>query len=102
MEHAVDQDTSSGGEPRDTSPRGNPAADRVPAAADRVLAVWCPDWPVLAVGADPDTPAAVLAGQGSRRTVLACSPAARAAGVRRGQAVRDAQRRCPELTLHPR
>jgi protein ImuB len=70
--------------------------------AERVLAVWCPDWPVLAVGADPDSPAAVLAGQGSRRTVLACSPAARAAGVKRGQAVRDAQRRCPELVLHPR
>src|SRR6185312_6031665 len=97
MEHAVDQGSSPPGEePRDASPRGNPAA------ADRVLAVWCPDWPVLAVDADPDTPAAVLAGQGSRRTVLACSPAARAAGVRRGQAVRDAQRRCPELTLHPR
>ena len=71
-------------------------------AADRVLAVWCPDWPVLAVGADPDVPAAVLTGHGARRTVLACSPAARAAGVRRGQAVREAQRRCPELTLHPR
>lgn len=93
----MDQGSSPPGEePRDASPRGNPAV------ADRVLAVWCPDWPVLAVGADPDTPAAVLAGQGSRRTVLACSPAARAAGVRRGQAVRDAQRRCPELTLHPR
>lgn len=69
---------------------------------DRVLAVWCPDWPVLAVGADPDEPAAVLTGAGSRRSVLACSPAARAAGVRRGQAVREAQRRCPELILHLR
>ncbi|MBR7839661.1 DNA polymerase Y family protein [Actinospica durhamensis] len=66
------------------------------------MAIWCPDWPVLAVGADPDTPAAVLTGHGARRTVLACSPAARAAGVRRGQAVRDAQRHCPELTLYPR
>ncbi|WP_034262953.1 DNA polymerase Y family protein [Actinospica robiniae] len=89
----MDQGASSPGEgPRDAAPPG----------ADRVLAVWCPDWPVLAVGADPDMPAAVLAGNGSRRTVLACSPAARAAGVRRGQAVRDAQRRCPELTLHSR
>ena len=113
MEYAVDQGAiSPGEEPRDAprvrAPEPAPApvrgsASRVaPGSADRVLALWCPDWPVLAVGADPDMPAAVLTGHGTRRTVLACSPAARAAGVRRGQAVRDAQRHCPELTLHPR
>jgi protein ImuB len=68
----------------------------------RVLVVWCPDWPVYAVGAGPDVPAAVLVGEGAARTVLACSAAARAAGVRRGQRVRDAQRLCPELSVHPR
>jgi protein ImuB len=68
----------------------------------RVLVVWCPDWPVHAVGAGPDVPAAVLIGQGARATVLACSAAARAAGVRRGQRVRDAQRLCPQLRVHPR
>jgi protein ImuB len=68
----------------------------------RVLVVWCPDWPVHAVGAGPDVPAAVLLGQGARATVLACSAAARAAGVRRGQRVRDAQRLCPQLKVHPR
>lgn len=93
--------------PRNTvvgiAPAAVSAAPTAPSPrADRVLAVWCPDWPVLAAGADPDVPAAVLTGQGSRRSVLACSPAARAAGVRRGQAVRDAQRRCPELALYPR
>ena len=68
----------------------------------RVLAVWCPDWPVHAVGAGPDVPAAVLVGQGARRTVLACSAAARAEGVRRGQRVRDAQRVCPRLRVYQR
>ncbi|HWG25277.1 DNA polymerase Y family protein [Actinospica sp.] len=68
----------------------------------RVLVVWCPDWPVHAVGAGPDVPAAVLVGEGARATVLACSAAARAAGVRRGQRVRDAQRLCPELRAYPR
>ena len=74
----------------------------MPDTPARVLVVWCPDWPVHAVGAGPDVPAAVLVGQGARRTVLACSAAARAAGVRRGQRVRDAQRLCPELRVHPR
>jgi protein ImuB len=67
-----------------------------------VLIAWCPDWPVLAVGADLDAPAAVLDGAGSRAAVAACSPAARAAGVRRGQRVREAQRLCPELAVLPR
>lgn len=74
----------------------------MPDTPARVLVVWCPDWPVHAVGAGPDVPAAVLVGQGARRTVLACSAAARAAGVRRGQRMRDAQRLCPELSVHPR
>ena len=68
----------------------------------RVLVAWCPDWPVHAVGAGPDVPAAVLVGDGARATVLACSAAARAAGVRRGQRVRDAQRLCPQLRAYPR
>lgn len=81
------------------TPTPAPGASDAPA---RVLVVWCPDWPVHAVGAGPDVPAAVLVGEGARRTVLACSAAARAAGVRRGQRVRDAQRLCPELRVHPR
>jgi protein ImuB len=63
----------------------------------RTLVVWCPDWPVMALLADlpPGSPAAVL----EKGQVLACSPAARAEGVRRGMRRRDAQSRCPELTL---
>ena len=72
------------------------AADQdVPA---RVLVVWCPDWPVTAAGLDAATPGAVVAGS----LVEACSAAARAGGVRRGQRVRDAQRHCPELVLRDR
>ncbi|MEW2353898.1 DNA polymerase Y family protein [Spirillospora sp. NPDC029432] len=64
----------------------------------RVLVVWCPDWPVTAVGVDAGTPGAVVAEQ----RVAACSAAARAAGVRRGQRIRDAQRRCPDLVVRER
>jgi protein ImuB len=60
---------------------------------DRVLAVWCPDWPVVAAGA-PGPAAVVHAGR-----VLACSPAARAEGVRPGLRRREAQACCPGLEL---
>jgi protein ImuB len=71
----------------------------------RVLAVWCPDWPVVAALAETDiaapgkagAPAAVL----TRSAVVACNSAARADGVRRGMRRRDAQARCPELLLLP-
>jgi len=64
--------------------------------AARTLAVWCPDWPVIAAGGGAERPGAVLrAGQ-----VFACSAAARDEGVRRGQRRRDAQSRCPELTVY--
>jgi len=62
----------------------------------RTLVVWCPDWPVVAVGADAGTPAAVVSGG----RVTACTAAARDAGVRRGQRLRDAQRHCPALDVH--
>jgi len=63
-----------------------------------VLVVWCPDWPVVVTGEDPAAPAAVVA----TGHVVACSAAARAAGVRRGQRLRDAQRHCPVLIVHAR
>ncbi|MBB1243623.1 DNA polymerase Y family protein [Streptomyces durbertensis] len=71
----------------------------------RVLVVWCPDWPVTALSerdaerAEPaDTPVAVV----SAGRVVACSPAARAAGVRRRMRPREAQSRCPALRLRER
>jgi protein ImuB len=62
----------------------------------RALVVWCPDWPVVAAGAGAKESAVVVAaGQ-----VVAGTAAARQAGVRRGQKLRDAQRRCAGLVVH--
>lgn len=65
----------------------------------RTAVVWCPDWPVVATGVADDVPAAVLSGDGGRGEVLACSAAARTAGVRRGMGLRQAQHRCPEMRV---
>lgn len=69
-------------------------------SASRRLAVWCPDWPVVAAARDaggtPLAPAAVF----SANRVLACSETARSSGVRRGMRRREAQGRCPELVVH--
>lgn len=65
----------------------------------RTIAVWCPDWPVVAgcaaAGIAADSPAAVLSAGG----VVACSATARREGIRRGLRKREAQGRCPELVL---
>ncbi|WP_329487043.1 DNA polymerase Y family protein [Kitasatospora sp. NBC_01246] len=67
-----------------------------------MLVVWCPDWPVVAVEGSADgggdVPVAVVAGG----RVLACSEAARSAGVRQGQRLKLAQRLCPALELRER
>ena len=46
-------------------------------------------------------PAAIWTTEGSRRVLVAVSPAAAAAGLRPGQALADAQAILPELALHP-
>jgi protein ImuB len=61
----------------------------------RTLVVWCPDWPVVAAGHGPGDPAAVV----YANRVVACSPAARAEGVRVGLRRREAQARCPALVV---
>jgi protein ImuB len=61
----------------------------------RMVVVWCPDWPVAAAGAPPDSLTAVV----HANRVVACSKAARAEGVRPGLRRREAQGRCPELEL---
>ena len=63
----------------------------------RTLVVWCPDWPVTPHLADH--PASAPIGVLAKGQVLACNPAARADGVRRGMRRRDAQSRCPGLVL---
>ena len=64
-------------------------------AGVRTLVVRCPDWPLTALGVGPVEPALVLA---SGR-VVATTPAAREAGVARGQRLREAQFRCPEVRV---
>lgn len=65
----------------------------------RTLVAWCPDWPVVAAaqdaGLDHDLPIAVI----EKSLVFACSPAARAEGVKRGMRARAAQARCTNLVL---
>ncbi|RGC67967.1 DNA polymerase IV [Micromonospora sp. MW-13] len=65
----------------------------------RTLLLWCPDWPVLAAeiveGVPAVGPVAVL----HANRVVACSERARAEGVRRGLRKREAQGRCPQLTV---
>ncbi|WP_040164103.1 DNA polymerase Y family protein [Microbacterium gorillae] len=69
----------------------------------RSLVLWFPDWPVTALSLssptplDPAEPVAVV----RANTVVDCSTAARAEGVRRGQRRRDAQGACPRLRIVP-
>ncbi|WP_375386689.1 DNA polymerase Y family protein [uncultured Microbacterium sp.] len=87
----------------------------------RSLVLWFPDWPVTALLRDPTAGVARRASGSApnstapdstapnstappiavmeRNLVVACSPAARAEGVRRGQRRRDAQARCPRLVV---
>ncbi|QIK62241.1 DNA polymerase Y family protein [Leucobacter viscericola] len=73
-------------------------------AAERTLVFWVPDWPIQAFLRDQDDadkvsdPAIALIAQ---HRVAACSPAARAEGVRTGLREREAQSRCPRLAVHP-
>lgn len=67
----------------------------------RVLCLWVPDWPVLAAVRDgaarEGAPLAIVAAN----RVVACSPAARAQGVARGQRRREAQSACTALVVLP-
>ena len=65
----------------------------------RTLVLSCPDWPVAAAGlvdgVPVHEPVAVLAAG----RVVACSPAARAEGVRTDLRRREAQSRCPHVVV---
>lgn len=104
-----------------------PAVD-VSFTPPRMIAIWCPDWPVAAAlaGVRAGTlPATIMSGGTlpahtlpasilpvsttdhpvavvTANHVVACSHPARAAGVRRGMRRREAQSRCPELLVLPR
>jgi protein ImuB len=66
-----------------------------------VLALWCPDWPVVAAAAAEGVPVHRPAAVVAANRVLACSALARGFGVRRGLRRREAQARCPELAVLP-
>ncbi|MDD7917820.1 DNA polymerase Y family protein [Actinomycetospora callitridis] len=68
-------------------------------APARVLALWCPDWPVVAGAAEAGLPSARPAAVLASHRVVACSATARAQGVRRGLRRREAQARCPDLAV---
>ncbi len=63
----------------------------------RVLALWCMDWPAVAAAAAAKLPPTAPIAVTLANRVIACSAAARAAGVRRGLRRREAQARCPQL-----
>lgn len=58
--------------------------------------MWFPDWPITAAGFDGDTDHAAVI---FANRVVACSAAARRDGVRRGLRRREAQARCPDVTV---
>ena len=66
--------------------------------AVRTLVVWCPDWPVVALGYSLDEAVAVV----YANRVVAASSAAREYGVVRGLRRRVAQARCVELKVRER
>jgi len=77
------------------------AAFRAEAVAPRSLIVWVPDWPIVALSRDGDDPLDVAEPIAvfEKGMVVACSGAAREQGVRRRMRRRDAQARCPRLTV---
>jgi protein ImuB len=70
-------------------------APGVAVTAVRTLVVHVADWPVVAAGARPDEPAAVL----HANRVVACTDAARVEGVEVGMRRRESQARCPSLAV---
>ena len=65
----------------------------------RLLVLWCPDWPVHAHAQAEHLAAEAPVALIEKNVVLACSPAARTEGVRRGMRQREAQARCPAIHL---
>lgn len=62
----------------------------------RILALWCPDWPVTAAGFDSASERVIVL---HANRVVACSEAARSDGVKRGLRRHEAQARSPEAVV---
>ncbi|MHA7275823.1 DNA polymerase Y family protein [Arthrobacter sp. Hz1] len=67
--------------------------------ATRIMMLWIPDWPITAALRELDVPVNAPLALIDKGKVFACSPSARAEGVKRGLRVREAQARCPELVV---
>jgi protein ImuB len=65
----------------------------------RLATVWCPDWPVTTARLTSEAPGDAAVAVVTANHVVACSPIARGAGVRRGMRRREAQSRCPHLVV---
>src|ERR1700744_4171047 len=65
--------------------------------SSRGLAIWCMDWPAVAAAAAAGQSVTAPVAVTLANRVIACSAAARAAGVRRGLRRREAAARCPQL-----
>src|ERR1700746_1119153 len=63
----------------------------------RVLALWCMDWPAAPAATAAGLPATAPVAVTLANRVIACSSAARSAGVRRGLGRRGAASRGPQL-----
>ncbi|WP_285725713.1 DNA polymerase Y family protein [Psychromicrobium xiongbiense] len=68
---------------------------------ERVMVLWCPDWPIVAAQTEYDVPSDLPVALIHRGMVFACSGKAREHGVRRGLRQREAQSRCPSLQIFP-
>jgi protein ImuB len=69
--------------------------------AERMLCLWCPDWPVVTARRREPALAGVAVAVLERGLVLSASSEARAGGVRRGFRKREAEARCPGLVTRP-
>lgn len=67
----------------------------------RTMVLWYPDWPVTAAVREHALPAEAAVALLEGGEVLACSPAARQDGVRRGLRAREAQARSTALVCLP-
>jgi protein ImuB len=65
------------------------------ATVPRIVTVWCAEWPTVAARVPADRPVAVF----RANRVVACTAAARSAGIVHGQRRRAAQGACPELDV---
>jgi protein ImuB len=69
--------------------------------AERMLCLWCPDWPVVTARRQDPRLSGMAVAVLERGFVLSSSPEARDGGVRRGLRKREAEARCPGLVTLP-